>query len=91
MKKVLKGVCIAAAAAALAIGLFYCSGGGDPKTLATQSANLIRQGMQSAGDTAKADEIVKKITAIEIKANKLSEANQKIYREELSRILNQGL
>jgi len=68
-------------------------GGGDPKSLAAQQTDLLKETVElmksgvKEGDP-KAVALEKKSNALDKKVEKLSEADKKTYNEEMKRLIN---
>ena len=75
----------------LVLAVASCGGGNDPKSLAKQNVDLLQEWMNLGQQGIKQDDpkavaLQKKIDAAEKKVEKLSEADKKIYDEELAKL-----
>jgi hypothetical protein len=81
---------IIALVAVIGLGLAGC-GGGNPKGLAKESYDLGMKALGALFDEAKQAELEKEAEKIAAKVEKLSEADKKVYEEELVRLSGEGL
>jgi len=89
MKNTLKLIGIIALVTVIGFSMIAC-GGGDPKSLAKQSAELALEAFSMMGEapgSAKYEAYMKKSEALAKKIEKLSEADKKIFEEEFSKQL----
>jgi hypothetical protein len=92
MRVAFRAISVALILATLAFSTVGC-GGGNPKSLAKQGADTMAEWVKVTNEGGKAgdpkyDAVMKKSDGIKKKVDKLSEADKKIYEDELGKLLN---
>jgi len=81
---------LAMVALVLSFALVLGSCGANPKGLAKQSYDLTQQSYQAISDPQKLAELQNKLADIQKKVEKLSQADELIYAQELARLMTGG-
>jgi len=93
MKKLMKGILVAVIATLLVFGIASC-GDNSPNSLAKQMYNTSQKYLRlmesGSSDLERIGALMKKMTTIEEKVQKLSEADQKVFEEELEKLLSKN-
>jgi hypothetical protein len=88
MKKLMQVVLVVMIAMSL-LGLAGCGKAGDPKSLAKQAFELSQKSMETIlkGEAGAAEKLAKDSEAIQKKVEALSDADKKIFQEELAKLM----